>query len=86
VAGSCGLKPDPRPYQPHLTLARKVTARLDLAAPESVLWTPVDFVLVSSETRSSGPVYQVLQRWPLIAADRGNGPQKPRDRPTNPAV
>ncbi|MCH8931412.1 MAG: RNA 2',3'-cyclic phosphodiesterase, partial [Proteobacteria bacterium] len=86
VAGSCGLKPDPRPYQPHLTLARKVTARLDLPAPESVLWTPADFVLVSSETRSSGPVYQVLQRWPLIAADRGNGPQKPRDRPTNPAV
>lgn len=86
VAGSCGLRPDPRPFQPHLTLARKVTARLDLAAPESVLWTPADFVLVSSETRSSGPVYQVLQRWPLIAADRGNGPQKPRDRPTNPAV
>lgn len=86
VAGSCGLRPDPRPFQPHLTLARKVTARLDLAAPESVLWMPADFVLVSSETRSSGPVYQVLQCWPLIAADRGNGPQKPRDRPTNPAV
>ena len=86
VAGACGLRPDTRPFQPPLTRARNVTAPLDLAAPESVLWTPADFVLVSSETRSSGPVYQVLQCWPLIAADRGNGPQKPRDRPTNPAV
>ncbi|MCZ6536642.1 MAG: RNA 2',3'-cyclic phosphodiesterase [Gammaproteobacteria bacterium] len=84
VAESCGLKPDPRPYQPHLTLARKVTARLDLPAPESVLWTPADFVLVSSETRSGGPVYRVLQRWPLIAAGRGNGPHKPWDRPIKP--
>ena len=70
---SCGLKADPRPYQPHLTLARKVTARLDLPVPEGVLWTPADFVLVSSETLSSGPVYQVLQRWPLDG-------RRPRER------
>ncbi len=85
VAESCGLKPDPRPYQPHLTLARKVTARLDLPALESVLWTPADFVLVSSETRSSGPVYQVLQRWPLLVDGSVNDPDKPRDRPTKPS-
>ncbi len=85
VAGSCGLKTDPRPYQPHLTLARKVTARLDLPAPVSILWTPADFVLVSSETRSSGPVYQVLQRWPLLVYGSGNGSDKPRDRPTKPS-
>ncbi len=81
VAGSCGLKPDHRPYQAHLTLARKVTARPDFPAPESVVWSPADFVLVSSETRSSGPVYRVLERWPLIAGGGGNGPDKPPDRP-----
>ncbi len=69
VVESCGLKPDPRPYRAHLTLARKVTARLDLPAPESVLWSPADFVLVSSETRSEGPVYRVLKRWPLSVAN-----------------
>ncbi len=84
VAESCGLKPDSRPYQPHLTLARKVTARLDLPAPEGVLWTPTDFVLVSSETRSSGAVYRVLKRWPLVIAGPGNGPDKSPDRPIKP--
>ncbi len=84
VAESCGLKPDSRPYQPHLTLARKVTARLDLPAPESVLWTPADFVLVSSETRSSGAVYRVLKRWPLVIAGPGNGPDKSPDGPIKP--
>jgi len=75
VAEACGLKPDARPYQPHLTLARKVTARLDLPAPESVPWTPADFVLVSSETRADGPVYRILKRWPLAFASGRNDPE-----------
>ena len=73
AAESCGLKPDVRPYRPHLTLARKVTARLDFPPPESVLWKPVDFVLVSSVTHASGPTYRVLKRWPLATGKPDHG-------------
>ena len=75
AAESCGLKREVRPYQPHLTLARKVTARLDFPPPESVLWTPVDFVLVSSVTHASGPEYRVLKRWPLATGKLDHGPE-----------
>ncbi|MCZ6559323.1 MAG: RNA 2',3'-cyclic phosphodiesterase [Gammaproteobacteria bacterium] len=74
-AESCGLKPDHRPYQPHLTFARKVTARLDFPPPESVLWKPVDFVLVSSVTHASGAAYRVLKRWPLANGKLDHGPE-----------
>jgi 2'-5' RNA ligase len=75
AAESCGLRPDNRPYRPHLTLARKVTARLDFPPPESVLWRPVDFVLVASVTHASGPEYRVLKRWPLSTGELDHGPE-----------
>ncbi len=63
----CGLEPEARPFQTHLTVARKVRkARSDLL-PEPVVWPVSDFVLVRSDTRPEGAVYQVLRRWPLVA-------------------
>jgi len=71
AVGSCGLDADPRPYRPHLTLARKVEKPLRLAAPEGIYWRPADFVLVSSQTLPAGPVYRVLRRWPVSAVSPG---------------
>ena len=62
---ACGLEPESRPFQAHLTLLRKARR----APPErnaAVLSWPVgEFVLVASETRPEGASYQVLRRWPL---------------------
>lgn len=61
----CGFKPDPRPYQAHLTLVRKVRCGLPAVRPEPVEW-PVDrFVLVRSELNTAGSRYQVLRSWTL---------------------
>lgn len=61
----CGVEVDPRPYQAHLTLARKVKkapAQLDFE-PEA--WPLREFVLVESVSSSDGLRYQVLKSWPL---------------------
>ncbi|MBI3771485.1 MAG: RNA 2',3'-cyclic phosphodiesterase [Gammaproteobacteria bacterium] len=61
----CGFKPDPRPYQAHLTLARKVRRGPPAVRPEPVAW-PVDrFVLVRSELNQTGSNYEVIRAWPL---------------------
>lgn len=56
-----------RPYRAHVTLTRK--AKTDYAldfAP--ITWTATDFVLVESISTADGIVYEVLERWPLIAS------------------
>ncbi|MDZ7802594.1 RNA 2',3'-cyclic phosphodiesterase [Thiohalophilus sp.] len=68
--GECGFPIDPRPWQAHLTLARKLRRpplREGLEPP--LLWPVDEFVLVESQTRPSGAEYRILQRWPLIGQD-----------------
>lgn len=61
----CGFKPDPRPFEAHLTLARKVRQGPQAANPDPMTW-PVDrFVLVRSQLEASGSQYQILRHWPL---------------------
>lgn len=62
----CGLQPDQRPYQPHLTLRRKVP-RQPPAWPDinPVRWQVTRFALIASETNADGPVYTVLRDWSL---------------------
>lgn len=61
---ACGLTIDERPYNPHVTIMRKVTALTDFqVAP--IFWPVNEFCLVKSEPVSDGVEYSVVQRWPL---------------------
>ena len=62
-----GFTPDPKPYWPHVTLARKVEKPHAVGALHPVAW-PVDGIaLVESVTASEGSQYTVIERWPLRA-------------------
>lgn len=66
----CGLQPDQRPYQPHLTLRRKVPKPPPVWPDmDPVRWRVTQYVLVASETNDKGPVYTVLNDWPLRLPD-----------------
>ena len=62
----CGLEPEQRPYQPHLTLLRKAKHPPSEAALE-FQWSVNDFVLAESVSTPGGVEYRVLRRWPLLA-------------------
>jgi 2'-5' RNA ligase len=66
--GTCGFKPDPRPYRPHVTLARKVSKPGELDTLPTIVWHVRHFVLAESVTAARGPHYQVLESWALNAA------------------
>lgn len=57
---------DPRPYRPHITLARKASEAVALDfAP--IRFTADEFVLMQSQSTDNGPVYKPLYCWPLNA-------------------
>jgi 2'-5' RNA ligase len=62
----CGFTPEPRAYNPHVTLARKYTGRVPDDPPNAVTWQVENFSLVESLTRQEGAVYRVLETWPLV--------------------
>lgn len=75
-----GLPFDARVYRPHVTLLRngdcrpgmemetteKESAEKENPAPEPLLWSARDFVLVRSSLRPEGARYVELGRWPLL--------------------
>lgn len=71
-----GYRPDPRPYTPHLTLARNGTRPLrpdELAAcapATSMAWRVTAIALYRSELHPSGARYTVLARAPLCGGQR----------------
>lgn len=64
---ACGLEPETRPFQVHLTLARNVRRlRLERNHPIAPLAWPVrQFALVASQTLPDGARYEVLRIWEL---------------------
>lgn len=57
---------DPRPYRPHLTVARKVSRPpRNLSLDGSVDWFNERFALVESVTERQGARYEVLESWTL---------------------
>lgn len=64
---AAGFEIERRPFRAHLTVARKVARPVDCACPRLV-YPACDFVLVESRTVSAGSQYQVVGRWPLVAA------------------
>jgi 2'-5' RNA ligase len=57
---------DPKRLRPHVTLARKVSQAPVLQAFSAVEWTVSKFSLLRSDMRGSGPVYTVVDTWPLL--------------------
>ncbi len=65
IVQSCGLVTDPRPFQPHITIARKVQLNPELSI-EKIIWNAHEFCLVESVSSVQGIEYQVLERYSLI--------------------
>lgn len=64
IARLFNVSPDPRPYRPHITLARKANQAIELDFTP-VRFTADEFVLMQSVSTAGGPVYQRLYSWPL---------------------
>uniref|UniRef100_UPI0025D8B159 RNA 2',3'-cyclic phosphodiesterase n=1 Tax=uncultured Thiohalocapsa sp. TaxID=768990 RepID=UPI0025D8B159 len=73
----CGIQPEPRPYRPHVTLARR--AARSNPVPLTIHWPVQHFVLARSGVANRG--YQILRHWPL-EKKKGSEPEvSPQIRP-----
>ena len=59
-----GLVPDSRAFKPHVSLVRSVSAGSGSQLPEPIIWPADEFVLISSETLSTGSAYTLLEHFP----------------------
>lgn len=65
----CGGKVDPRPFEVHLTLFRKVRRPpRPLPAIAPIPWHIESFALVESSTDPAGSRYRVRREWPLAGS------------------
>lgn len=62
VLVACGVRPDTRPFLPHVTLVRNTRGRLPEGAAPGGVWQTDQFCLVRSRP---GRPYEVLRRYPL---------------------
>ncbi|MFB1487091.1 MULTISPECIES: RNA 2',3'-cyclic phosphodiesterase [unclassified Thiocapsa] len=62
---TCGLPADPRPYRPHITLARKAAAASVSEWPAPIRWSVREIVLAAGNG-GPGQRYRVRRRWALI--------------------
>ena len=65
VLAACGLEPENRPYQAHITLARKASQALTVTRTVPILWSISQFCLVESVSEPNGVRYRVLRLWTL---------------------
>jgi len=65
---NCGLEPETRPFQTHLTLVRKARHPPEPFQPSPVTWPVKEFVLVASETLPEGAQYRIIRRFSLHSA------------------
>jgi RNA 2',3'-cyclic 3'-phosphodiesterase len=61
-----GIASDPRPFHPHVTIARKAAQAPVQQAMSGFLWTVTAFQLVRSIRSDAGSVYTVLDGWSLL--------------------
>jgi 2'-5' RNA ligase len=62
---ACGLPVETRPYQPHVTLARKISRLTHDTPITPVHWSIRSFSLIESVTDPRGARYQRLVSWTL---------------------
>lgn len=61
----CGLEPERRVYQPHVTLARKASPSPRQHLERTIIWSPREFVLAGSYSGGKPPRYRILDRWAI---------------------
>jgi len=66
ATAAIGLSPDRKPFQVHVTLARKVLRAGTLQPLRPVVWRFASYALVDSRTEPSGPIYSVVDSFPLV--------------------
>jgi 2'-5' RNA ligase len=72
AAAAAGLNPDRKPFQAHVTLARKVARPGAVLKLRPVVWSFDSFALIDSRTEPSGSVYSVIDSYPLVSLDKGS--------------
>jgi len=65
VLAGCGLEPEDRPYQAHITLVRKAGRKFPVTRIAPIPWSISEFCLVESVSGPDGVRYLVLRAWPL---------------------
>ncbi|MEN2981761.1 MAG: RNA 2',3'-cyclic phosphodiesterase [Thermus sp.] len=71
-----------KPFKPHITLARrKAPAPRVPPVVFGLEWPVTEFALVRSELRPRGPVYTILERFPLRGEHGREQEESPRERP-----
>lgn len=63
---ACDYRPDRRPFQPHVTFARKLERLPAIPAFEPLPWTVEEFALIESRAADHGVKYAVIETYPLI--------------------
>jgi RNA 2',3'-cyclic 3'-phosphodiesterase len=66
TAAAAGFVPDLKPFQAHVTIARKVLHAPAEPIAHPVVWRFEDFALVDSRTEPGGPVYSVIESYSLV--------------------
>jgi len=61
----CDYQPETRPYNPHVTVARKIRAIPDHADFTALTWRVENFVLIESKASDNGVKYRVIETYPL---------------------
>lgn len=61
----CGLTPESRGYQPHITLLRKAERPQGELLVKPLEWKAESFCLVESSNETDGVVYRILNSWNL---------------------
>ena len=71
ATAAAGLNPDRKPFQAHVTLARKVARPGEVPRLRPVIWRLDSFALIDSRTEPSGSLYSVIDSYPLVSSDKG---------------
>ena len=69
-SAAAGFAPDLKPFQAHVTVARKVPYAPHTPATRAVPWSFGEFVLLESRTLEKGPVYSVVESYPLASTEK----------------
>lgn len=70
---AAGFSPDLKPFQAHVTLARKVSRVAAVPLAHRVSWSFAGFALVESRTDARGAVYSVVESFLLVAGHNPHG-------------
>ena len=72
AAAAAGFTPDLKPFHAHVTVARKVAHAPPRRVLHPLLWRCDSFALVDSRTEAGGPIYSVIESYPLVKAEKAH--------------